>query len=352
MVSNTIFTTIIILILAVILVVGFGLSLYFRTQKSPILFDIFLFVCTLILLVLSIIIVFFFQPDPSEVPAPQPVPGPAPGPAPGPGPVPQPTPGPMPQPTPGPTPQPTPTPQPAPIAPSPILTRFGNANLPKYYQYDPKTKNLKRLNFDKITDGKEIVDYFHKNDETLFVLSDGTIVSIFGDRIDKYPTNPPIEKIRVTKGNYVGLSDGSIYFSKNLKNWVRDNSYSNVLDFDVPSDQNNILYIQTPSENLIMDLNTNYLTREPSSKKQYGSNVTSFLRFTNDGIFINDQFLYKDARLGNIDNKDKNYIIPLNTQNKYKILDIYSADDKAILKLESDANTSEQFFIGDELIYR
>jgi hypothetical protein len=315
MVSDLIFSSIIVSILILIIMIGFGFSIFARTKKTSLFFDIFIFVLMLVMLVM-IVLIYFFYPRTTQTPSPSPEPQPI---------------------------------QPSPIMPSPFTSV---SQMPKYFQYDPTSKNLKRLSFDKITDGKEIVDYFHKNDESLFVLSDGTIVSIFGQRIDRYPTNPPMQKVRVSKGNYVGLSNGNIYFSKDLKNWTKDTSYSNIINFDVPSNQTNILYLQTPNENILFDLNTMNSTKEPSSKKAYGSTQNSFLRFTNDGIFINDQMLYRDSRLGNVDSTDKFYIVPDKIQSKYKIRDIFATDNKAILKLEGDTSVPDQYFIGDELIYR
>ena len=63
--------------------------------------------------------------------------------------------------------------------------------MPKYFQYDPTSKNLKRLSFDKITDGKEIVDYFHKNDESYIIaeniqLTKARYIQLFGETLSEY----------------------------------------------------------------------------------------------------------------------------------------------------------------------
>jgi len=230
-----------------------------------------------------------------------------------------------------------------------------------YYQYDPSTKTLKRLSLENVTQGKELVDYFHKNDESLFVLDDGTIVSIVGDNITRYPSTG-IQKIRITNNRYVGLSNGKLYVSKDLTNWQHDTSKpSNVIDFDIPTKQNNILHLQTPTENLLLDVNTNgILSREPATQKKYGTTTQSFVKFSNGGAFHNDQTYYKDVDLANIDDYDNLYIVPnKNTrtpssarQDNYQIQDILTSDNQSIAKIRSNNILPDKIYVGEDIIYR
>jgi hypothetical protein len=242
-----------------------------------------------------------------------------------------------------------------------ITSTSTDGSMLSYYQYDPSTKTLKRLSLENVTQGKELVDYFHKNDESLFVLDDGTIVSIVGDNITRYPSTG-IQKIRITNNRYVGLSNGKLYVSKDLTNWQHDTSKpSNVIDFDIPTKQNNILHLQTPTENLLLDVNTNgILSREPATQKKYGTTTQSFVKFSNGGAFHNDQTYYKDVDLANIDDYDNLYIVPnKNTrtpssarQDNYQIQDILTSDNQSIAKIRSNNILPDKIYVGEDIIYR
>jgi hypothetical protein len=223
-----------------------------------------------------------------------------------------------------------------------------------YYQFLPQEKIMKKLKLENLTEGRKIIDYFHKNDESLFVLEDGTIISIIGDNISTEKTVPPIQKIRVLGNNYIGLSGGKLFISKNLKDWSLDSTKpTNVIDFDVPVSQPNYLFVQTPSDNLVLDTtkNNRMISRNKSETVKYGSNIDKFVRIDNQGVWINGKTLLKDYKIADIDQKDHVYIAP--TQNKdYTISNIMTADDYAIMELKSDPKLPDRIFVGDQIIYQ
>lgn len=225
-----------------------------------------------------------------------------------------------------------------------------------YYAFNPNTNSLDLINLDTVTLGKQILDTYHRNDESIFVLDDG-IVTILGDEISRYPGSIPIKKIRISKNEYIALANGKIYKSKDLANWTQDTTKpSNILDMDVPFNQDNLLFIQTPTENLIFDNQTNQvLLKEPSETRKYGSNTNNFLRKTNDGIYVvrdGMQSLYKGYPFGDVSNQNRFLVVPSQLKDGYKVIDSMNLDDKLLVKVETKTNKPESKIMVQDLIYQ
>lgn len=251
------------------------------------------------------------------------------------------------------------------IPPGPTFTtpttqtpNFGGSTFfTSYYQFNPNDRSLKKLSLDNITGGTNISDYFHRNDESIFVLDDGTIISILGDDIQKYKSSPSMRKIRVSGNRYIGISNGKLYTSSDLKNWAE---YSNlprdIIDFDVPVNQNNIIYIRTPNENILFDSKTNQtISTESPDPKRFGSVLTSFVKYNPDGITHNrgaDQMTYKGYIIGDVDNQDRLYIFPVKLNDNYTIKEIYTADSNVILKIDSFVKPADTISVTNDVITR
>ena len=241
----------------------------------------------------------------------------------------------------------------SPVIDEPVQSTTKSSNS-VYYQFLPKEKIMKKLNLENLTEGKQIVDYFHRNDESIFLLSDGTAISIIGDQVSKEKTVPPIQKIRVLGNQYIGLSGGKLFVSKNLKDWTLDSTKpNNVIDFDVPTGQNNFLFVQTPSDNLILDVkkNNQIVTRDKSETTKFGSSVDKFVRIDNQGVWINGKNLVKNYKIADIDQKDHVYIVPSQTS-EFTVKNIMTADDYAILELDGKNVLADRIFVGDQIIYQ
>jgi hypothetical protein len=240
----------------------------------------------------------------------------------------------------------------------PQAPNFGGSTFfTSYYQFDPNDRTLKKLAIDKITDGTPISDYFHRNDESIFTLTDGTIVSILGDNIEKIRSSPPIQKIRILGNQYIGFSNGKLYLSSDLKNWREDTTKpSNIIDFDVPVNQNYILYIRTPKENILYDTKSNQvITTEPAEPKRFGSSVNSYVKYTPDAIIHNrdnQQTSYKGYIIGDVDNRDRLYIFPVKLNDDYTVKDIFTADNNVILKVDSFIQPQDQINVSNDVISR
>lgn len=237
-------------------------------------------------------------------------------------------------------------------------TNFGGSTFfTTYYQFDPNERSLKKLSIDNITDGTPISDYFHRNDESIFVLTDGTIVSILGDDVQKIRSSPPIQKIRILGNQYIGFSNGKLYLSSDLKNWTQDTSKpSNIVDFDVPVNQNNILYFRTPKESVLYDTKTNQvLSTEGPEPKRFGSSVNSYVKYTQDSIIHNrnnQQNSYSGYIIGDVDNKDRLYIFPVKLNDDYTVKEIYTADNNVILKVDSFTKPQDRIDVSSEVVTR
>lgn len=240
----------------------------------------------------------------------------------------------------------------------PQTPNFGGSTFfTSYYQFDPTNRTLKKLSIDNITDGTPISDYFHRNDESIFTLTDGTIVSILGDDIQKIRSSPPIQKIRILGNQYIGFSNGKLYLSSDLKNWREDTSKpSNIIDFDVPVNQNHILYIRTPKENILYDSKTNQvISTEAPEPKRFGSSVNSYVKYTPDAIIHtrdNQQTSYKGYIIGDVDNRDRLYIFPVKLNDDYTVKEIFTADNNVILKVDSFIQPRDQINVSNEVVTR
>ena len=254
---------------------------------------------------------------------------------------------------------PGPIPEPPTFPPTTQPPNYGGrTQFTSYYQYNPRDRTLNKLSLERITGGKNIIDYFHRNDESIFVLDDGTVVSILGDDIQTYRTSPPIQKIRVLGNQYVGLSNGKLYLSSDLRNWTEDRTKpSNIIEFDVPAAQTNILYIRSVDGNFLYDINTNQIvSREtPGEPKRYGSVLDSYVKYVSDGIVHNrgtQETKYTGFIIGDVDNKDTLYIFPVKISDEYSINEIYTADDNVILKVFSFENPPDRIPIPNETVIR
>jgi hypothetical protein len=230
----------------------------------------------------------------------------------------------------------------------------GSTFFTTYYQFDPNDRTLKRLAIDNITDGTPISDYFHRNDESIFVLTDGTIVSIIGDEIQKIRSSPPIQKIRILDNQYIGFSNGKLYLSSDLKNWREDKSKpSNIIDFDVPVNQNNVLYIRTPKENILYDSKTNQvISTEGPEPKRFGSSLDSYVKYTQDAIIHNrgnKQTSYNGYIIGDVDNRDRLYIFPVKLNDDYTVKEIFTADNNVILKVDSFIQPQDRINVSNQV---
>ena len=255
------------------------------------------------------------------------------------------------------SPAPSPTPS-LPMMPPPPVSSNSSEKPPttSYYGYNPNTKSLDLINLDNLTLGKQILDTYHRNDESIFVLYDG-IISVLGDEINRYTQGLPIKKVRISNNEYIGLANGKIYKSKDLANWVLDSSKpTNILDIDVPFQQDQILFIQTPSENLIVDNKTNQiLAKEASESRKYGSNLNNYLRRTNDGIYIVQdgmQSLYKGYSFGDVSNQNRFLIVPNNLKDGYKVVDSMNLDDKLLVKIETLTDKPDNKIMVKDLVYQ
>lgn len=237
-------------------------------------------------------------------------------------------------------------------------TNFGGSTFfTTYYQFDPNERSLKKLMIDNITDGTPISDYFHRNDESIFTLTDGTIVSILGDDIQKIRSSPPIQKIRILGNQYIGFSNGKLYLSSDLKNWREDTSKpSNIVDFDVPVNQNNILHFRTPKEGVLYDTKTNQvLSTEGPEPKRFGSSVNSYVKYTQDAIIHNrnnQQNSYSGYIIGDVDNNDRLYIFPVKLNDDYTVKEIYTADNNVILKVDSFTKPQDRIDVSSQVVTR
>ena len=233
----------------------------------------------------------------------------------------------------------------------------GSTFITSYYQYDPNDKTLNKIYLDKITEGQILSDYFHRNDETIFTLDDGHIISVFGNDVQRIMSSPPIKKVRVLNGKYIGLSDGKLYTSSDLKTWTQDTTKpQDIVDFDVPATQTSILYLRTPNENKIIDTKTNnVLVTEKPEPKRFGSNINSYVKYTEDGVMYvngNQQMFYKGYNIGDVDNTDRLYVVPAKLKDGYRVIDAFTADNNAIFKVESFGRSPDKINVGNEFIYK
>jgi hypothetical protein len=229
---------------------------------------------------------------------------------------------------------------------------------PIYYIVNPETRSLSKINLQKTIGNQKLIDYFHKNDETIFVLADGTIVSIIGSNVNKFSSLPNVKKIRILNNQYVGLANGKIYLSKDLKTWTLDNSRPNgsIVDIDVPSNQNNILFVQTPNDSILYNVSNQnaILSRGPSEKRKYGSTVDYFIKLDNNGItsnLLDSKKTFKGYTLGEIDHEDHIYIVPDRVGNM-KVQDLFSSDNQAIVSLMGDETAPERIKLDANFIYQ
>lgn len=229
-----------------------------------------------------------------------------------------------------------------------ILSAVPSPNF-SYYSYNPSSKTLNKLNLSKTIGNGQLSDYFHKNDESLFVLNDGTIYSIIGNSTRKFNTLPKAKKIRIANNQYVALADGKIYTSNNLKNWTLDSTKPmNILDIDVPAQQNNFLHITTPKENLIIDVQQNkVLSSSKPDTKKYGSNVNNFVRFADSGVYLHDKYFQKGYSFADIDHYNRIYLVPDNVAG-YKVNNLHTSDQLAIVELNTK-NGPDKINVADQI---
>jgi hypothetical protein len=249
------------------------------------------------------------------------------------------------------------SPSPSPPVPSQQSTPSSDiAPTTSYYAYNPNTNTLELLNLDNVTYGKQILDTYHKNDESIFVLDDG-IITILGNEINRYTQALPIKKVRVLNNEYIGLANGKLYKSKDLANWTVDTTKpNNIIDMDVPFQQENILFIQTPTENLLIDSNNNQIiSKEASETRKYGSYVNTLIRKTNDGIYsVKDgmQSLYRGYQFGDISNQNRILLVPNQLKEGYKVIDTMNLDDKLLVKIETQTNKPDPKIQVKDLVYQ
>lgn len=218
-----------------------------------------------------------------------------------------------------------------------------------YYSYSPNSKTLTKLNLSKTIGNGQLADYFHKNDESLFVLKDGTIVSILGNSTRKFNTLPNAQKIRIVNNQYVALANGKLYTSKNLKDWTLDGSKPiDIVDIDVPAQQSNYLHIQTPKENLVVDVLQNKVvsSSKPETKK-YGSSVNHFVRLADSGVYLHDKYFQKGYDFADIDHYNQIYLVPKNVSG-YEVNDLHSSDKLAIVGLKTN-NGPNKINVADQI---
>jgi len=218
-----------------------------------------------------------------------------------------------------------------------------------YYTYNPSNKTLNKINLSRTIGSSQLADYFHKNDESLFVTMDGNIVSIIGNTTRKFNTLPNVKKIRISNNQYVALANGKIYTSNNLRNWILDATKpNNVLDIDVPAQQTNLLHITTPMENIFIDAQQNkVLSRSGPEKKKFGSNVNKFVRFADSGVYLHDQYFQKGYPFADIDHYNRVYLVPDNISG-YKVNNLHTSDQLAIIELNT-SNGPEQINVSDQI---
>lgn len=220
-----------------------------------------------------------------------------------------------------------------------------------YYTYNPNQKTLTKLNLQQTIQNKQISDYFHKNDESLFVLKDGTIVSILGKTTRNFKTLPNVQKIRILNNQYIGLANGKLYSSKDLKTWSLDNSKpNNIVDIDVPAKQSYILHMSTPQQNLTIDTRKNkVLSQSKSETKKFGSDLNNFVRFADSGVYLHDKYFEKGYAYADIDHMNQVYMVP-KIVSGYNVNDLHTSDQLAIVGLNV-MNGPEKIDVGDQILF-
>jgi hypothetical protein len=128
------------------------------------------------------------------------------------------------------------------------------------------------------------------------------------------------------------------------------------LDMDVPFNQDQILFIQTPNENLWIDANTNQVVNKESSEvRKYGSDLNNFLRKTNDGVYIvkdGMQSLFRGYGFGDVSNQNRFLVVPNQIKEGYKVIDSMNLDDKLLVKVETLTDKPERMIQTRDLIYQ
>ena len=238
------------------------------------------------------------------------------------------------------------------------VSLMSNSMSPVYYIVNPQTKTLTKINLQKTIGDQRLIDYFHKNDESIFVLQDGTIVSIIGSNVNKYNSLPNVKKVRILNNQYVGLANGKVYLSKDLRTWNLDNSRPNasIVDIDVPANQNNILFVQTPNDSILYNVSNRnaILSRGPSEKRKYGSTVDYFIKLDSNGItsnLLDTKKNFKGYSLGEIDHEDHIYLFPDRIGNM-KVQDLFSSDNQAIVSLMGDETAPDRIKLDANFIYQ
>jgi hypothetical protein len=181
------------------------------------------------------------------------------------------------------------------------------------------------------------------------VLEDGSIVSIIGNMTRKFNSLPRTQKIRIVNGKYVALADGKMYYSSNLKNWTLDATKpKDIIDIDVPSQQTNLLHIQTPRENIIIDDSQNkVLSSSKSETKKFGSNVNNFVRFSDSGVYLNDKLFQQGFQFADIDHNNQIYLVPNNISG-FEVSELHTSDNNAIIGLNT-SNGPTKISVGDQI---
>ena len=168
----------------------------------------------------------------------------------------------------------------------------------------------------------------------------------------KLNTLPNVQKIRIVNNQYVGLANGKIYTSKNLKEWMMDSSKPfDIVDIDVPASQNNLLHIQTPRENLTVDfLQNKVLSSSASEPKKYGSSIQHFVRLGNGGVYLHDKYFQQGYPFADIDHMNQIYLVP-NTVSGYQVNDLHTSDKFAIVGLQTPFPNSapDKIHVGEQI---
>jgi hypothetical protein len=220
-----------------------------------------------------------------------------------------------------------------------------------YYSYNPKSKTLTKINLQKTIGNSGLSDYFHRNDESIFVSKDGTVTSILGSISRQYKSLPNVKKIRILNNQYVGLADGKIYTSKDLQNWTLDRTKpANILDIDVPANQIHMLHMRTPTQNLTLDTTQNkIISSSKSENKKYGSDLNNFIRFGDSGVHIHDKYFQPGYKFAEIDHYNRVYFVP-ESINGYNVKDVYTSDQLALVGLNI-VNGPDTINVGDKIKY-
>ena len=218
-----------------------------------------------------------------------------------------------------------------------------------YYSFDSDKQKLTKLNLSKTIGNKQIKDYFHKNDESIFVLSDGSLVSIIGNSTRNIKSLPNVQKIRILNNQYVALSNGKIYSSNDLQKWTLDQSKpTSVLDIDVPSKQTNILHIRTPKQNIVYDTRQNKVISTAASEPiKLGSDISKVIKQGTNNVNIKDQ-LYNGYKFSDIDDKNTVYLVPEKIMG-YNINNVLTADNQAIIGIVETGNLPDTIFTNNQL---